>query len=277
MRRNRFAQITVMVLAVGVCLLGIPPASHAVIINNITVNNGQVGGNFTGGAAGTTWTFAPINLGPGQSLVLTQNQNHATSSLPTGLPGFNFDTSENAGVAATQYTITINALPGIKDTSTSATTGVLNDSGTDQPDSTTKNEAANWVSLGHFSDPSGGFTLFVGYADTLHSNACLDQGGPAGTAGPACLPWSAGNNIWDGISAGSTAANFFLGGGTNLPGYPVSPHCDVNAGTAAAGYCFDAGALLIVADRPTVPEPSSIFLLGVGLMGAAVYARKYSR
>jgi len=89
-----------MVLAVGVCLLGIPPASHAVIINNITVNNGQVGGNFTGGAAGTTWTFAPINLGPGQSLVLTQNQNQLTSSLPTGLPGFNFDTSENAGVAA---------------------------------------------------------------------------------------------------------------------------------------------------------------------------------
>lgn len=279
MKRKVGALTVIALLTAGVCLIA-PPLSHAVTITTITVNDGQAGGLFTGGAAGTTWTFAPIILGSGQSLVLTQNQLHLASALPFGLPGFNFDSSENFGVAATQYTITINALPGIKDTSSSATNGVLNDSGTDQPASTTKNEAANWISLGHFVDATGGFTLFVGYADTLHSStACLDQAGTFGLGGPGCLPWSGSNAIWDGISAGSTAATFFLGGGTNIPGYPQSAptHCDVNAANVNTAYCFDSGALLIVADVISTPEPSSLFLLGAGLMGAAVYMRRRSR
>src|SRR6266446_9760910 len=104
-------------------------------------------------------------------------------------------------------------------TSTSATAGVLNDSGVDLPASTTQNEAANWVKIGGVA---GSYDLYVGYADTLHSNSCKDGGN--------CLPFSAGpptvpNTIWDG-TGGSTAATHFLGHASNLPGYPASPHCN---------------------------------------------------
>jgi len=265
MSRKTLVFGSVMALAIGISLFAVPCISRAdTIITAITVTN-ATGGNFTGGAAGNTWVFAPITLTAGQSLVLTQNQNGAGSTLPSGQPGFNFDSSENGGTAAGQYTVKVNGTDTFLDTSTSATAGVLNDSGVDLPGSTTQNEAANWVKIGGVA---GSYDLYVGYADTLHSDACKDGGN--------CLPFSAGpptvpNTIWDG-TGGSTAATHFLGHASNLPGYPASPHCNVEQLVAASYNCFDAGSILIVST--VVPEPVTMFLGGTGLLLLGYAARR---
>lgn len=258
MSKRKSALVWIVGLALGVSLFAVPSIGQAdVIITDISVTNSN-GANFTGGAAGNLWVFSPITLAPGQSLVLTQNPGGGSSSLPFGLPGFNFDTSEVGPNAATQYTVAVNGTSFV-DNSVSSTAGILNAGGLDEPGSTLKNEAANWVKIGGVA---GSYDLYVGYADTLHSNACLDSGN--------CLPSSDGpptvpNTIWDG-TGGSTRADFFLGNATNLPSYPASPHCNVGETTAASFNCYDAGAILIVS---TVPEPSSVLLVGTVLMGLA--------
>jgi hypothetical protein len=88
-----------------------------------------------------------------------------------------------------------------------------------------------------------------GYADDAHTGACADTSGNCHPDGP----WLAGG------------AEFFLGGafGTSTTG------C---AGTVAP--CFDSGAIWIQANFvPRVPEPSTLFLIGVGLMGLAAWGR----
>src|SRR5437773_5486251 len=145
MRRKTLALVSIMALAIGISLFAVPPISRAdVIITDITVTN-ATGGNFTGNAAGNTWHFAPITLTPGQTLVLTQNQDaKGPSDTTTAQPGFNFDTSENAGKAAGQYTVTVtdtkNGAKAFVDNSGPNTTkGVLSDSGNDSPASVTQN------------------------------------------------------------------------------------------------------------------------------------------
>src|SRR5215470_3904434 len=262
MRMSRWC--LAMIATVGALTVG-PAASYAGTIDCITVTNGTAAGTFTGlfgsgggstgcaTTAGNTWNLAaPIVLGDGQTAVLTQNQAGAGSTLPSGLPGFNFDTSDK-GTA--NYTISINGLAPVADAN------ILNLGGVDNPDST----FITTLDLG------GGHTLdiFTGYVDTLHSNACADASGN-------CLPTSNGpptipNTIF------LNNANVALGNPTNIPGYPVSPHCDVsNANPITAG-CFDAGAILFFDNDTATTEPSSLFLLGAGLMAAAAYGRKCTK
>jgi hypothetical protein len=226
---------------------------------------------------GTTWNFTggTITLAPGQSLVLTQNQaDQGNSSLNTGLPGFNFDTSEaNAGRAANPYTVTVNGT-SFADNGGTGGNGVLNDNGNDNPSSTANNEAANWVKIGGVA---GKYDVYVGYADTLHSNACND--GPSGN----CLPFIAGttgvSNIWDGSGGTSTAATFFLGNPTNIPGYTTgagtTSHCDVEQTNSALWNCWDAGAILIV--NTEVPEPSTVLLVGTLIVGLIAISLRRAR
>jgi hypothetical protein len=121
------------------------------------------------------------------------------------------------------------------------------------PQGTTHNEASNWNGAVANTGP-GGYTLWFGYADTAHSGACSDN---VGIVPLNCLP----DNPWQG-----SPNTVFLGNpvfsliGCDRPGIDL---------------CFDSGAIRIEAN-PTIvtPEPSAIFLLGVGLMGLAAWGRK---
>jgi len=271
--RRILAVIATVALVIGGTLTVGPAASYAGTIDCITVSNGTAAGTFTGlfgsgggttGCAtttGSTWNLAaPIVLGDGQTAVLTQNQaGVGNSNSTTGLPGFNFDTSDK-GTA--NYTISINGLAPVADKQ------ILNLNGADVPTSNTINEAHNWTFITTI-DLGGGHSLdlFTGYVDTLHSNTCAD-------ADQNCLPTSAGpptipNTIF------LNNATVALGSGSSIPGYPASPHCSVNNTTL--NDCFDSGAILLVEHVTVAPEPSSLFLLGAGLVAAAAYGRRRTR
>jgi hypothetical protein len=292
MIKNGLAVLPVTLLLIAAVLAGSPSIGQAdVIISTVAASDTFITPPVIPGCAalpctrtysntaadnspnGQTWTLPgagnTVTLAPGQSLVLTQNQaNAGNSSTANGLPGFNFDTSEaNAGRAATPYTVTVNGT-AFPDTGGTGGNGVLNANGTDDPSSTTHNEAANWVKIGGVA---GQYDVYVGYADTLHSDACAD--GASGN----CLPFSGTgvSNIWDG-TGGSTAATFFLGHPTNIPGYTgTTQHCDVAQGNSALWNCWDGGAILIVDTE--VPEPSTVLLVGTLIVGLIAISLRRAR
>ena len=274
MRSKTSALLAIVGLVAGaVSFLAGPSTAHAGTITCVQVVNGGLGnfvGNF-GAAAGTcpasnTWTNggAPIVIPEGGTLVLTQNQANAT-----GLAGFNFDTTDQGTGPGAQYVVTINGVALLD------TARVLDFGGNDN-NSVNTNEAHNWALIsplagipcgaGHICD------VWVGYADTLHGSS-ENPGGVCPDTDHNCLPNTVGGagipaGIWQGT------ANIFLGNGSSLlPGFPgQGPTC-----TATSANCFDAGAILISERRVSTPEPSSLFLLGVGLMGVAAYGRRQLR
>jgi len=284
MIKKGLAVLPVTLLLIAGVLAGAPSIGQAdVIISTVVVadtlqtyaNTKPPDTTVNPTVPGPTWNFTggTITLKPGQSLVLTQNQaNQGNSSTDTGLPGFNFDTSEaNKGTKATQYTVTVNGTDFVDNGGVSgAANGPLNANGQDQPASTSHNEAANWVKIGSGT----GYDVYVGYADTLHTNACADN------SDNNCLPFSGTgvSNIWDG-SGGSSAATFFLGKPTNIPGYTTDPgttsHCTVGQTDPTKFDCWDAGAILIV--NTEVPEPSTVLLVGTLIVGLIAISLRRAR
>ncbi|MGH7489450.1 MAG: PEP-CTERM sorting domain-containing protein, partial [bacterium] len=120
------------------------------------------------------------------------------------------------------------------------------------------NEAANYAAYG----ATTAFSVSTGYADNVHADPCADADGN-------CHP--------DPFAASGT--DTFIGGGTNGAGLGIpqggANHCST---TVASNDCFDAGVVRIVAlNVPRVPEPSTLLLLGAGIMGLAAWGRSRRR
>jgi hypothetical protein len=270
----------IVALLSGVGLLIAPSISHAGTVTSVCVSNVLGNANFGtvgGGCPNTTLGVAPSNiwiLGPGNQVTLPANGTLVLTQNAVLSVDFNFDTSD---FGASPYRVLVN---GVQVGGAANFDNVrLNFGGVDNPDSTSINEAGNWRFLG--SVPGGGpnetLDVYTGYADTLHTNLCAD----ADPGGGHCRPNIPGSsdpalNVYDGLG-GSTFPDRFIGNrSTAPPGYPVSTnpfHCQ----SATETLCYDDGAILIVERVRVVPEPSSLFLLGAGLMGVAAYGRKYLR
>jgi len=257
MRKRISVLGAVATLMLGMTLFIAPSIGHAGTITSIDVTASD-GTHFLGcvGPFGTCgprqiWSFAiPIVLPVNGTLVLAQNQRQQAGAL-----GYDFDPSDHG---AGPVTIVINGLPTILSDST-----VLNFHGADVQNQA--NEAHLYTVLGTIPNPPDPFLVEVGYADSLHENACVNGAGP--DASHLCFP----NATFPFDNVGTGGATVFIGHGAGDPGVGFTAgHC-----VFATSTCWDSGVIRITELPKAVPEPSTLFLLGAGLMVLGSYARKF--
>ncbi len=254
-----------------------PSMSQALNLTNVNVEMAGCGVTTCQTVAGNQWNQAELDwhsalsgapaLAAGQQLIFTQ-----TGNLNSFF-GFNFDTSEAPTTPNASITFTIGGSPFVFNDNT-----ILAEIGGGDPNSTATNETHNWTQIGSPTSIGGGLamTVYVGYADNLHTNGC-----PGGVSTPpytACFP-----SVW----AGSPGVTLFAGSGAPSPigqgasGWtgivnPALTPCGGATDPITTTDCFDAGAIRIVISA-TTPEPSTLLLFGIGLLGVASWGRRYSK
>jgi len=277
MRRKTMILVSVLASMLGATLFAAPSASRAdtITVSSICVTVGDTTWGSVGASCGTgarlIWDLGGVSDGSlgngsvtllaGQSLILTS----------TGASPFNFDTSEGKLPSCdTPSGRTCTTLLSVNGSGLSLTdpTAVLANNNAD-PATGTHNEATNW------SGPVAGFStygsVYFGYADNIHSDACADGGGN-------CLPSSSGpptvpNTLWQGTST------YFIGQGETGVGTGITQvgnpnHCST---TVASTDCFDAGAILIYNTQAVVPEPSTVLLVGTVLLVLGGWGVRHKR
>jgi PEP-CTERM motif len=260
MRRKISVLVAIAALVIGASLFVGPPTSHAAVITSVVVNVGSTQwcnttatvaqGCTTADALHKIWNLGPngVTLNPSDRLFLSQ----------TG-GAFNFDTTDVKFTGIP--TVLINGISFSDNTKVlDGLNGLLAD-----PVTNAFNEAKAYSSL---TATASGFEAFVGYFDNIHTDACLDAG--TGAGGPEvsgnCRPDVDSLAFVSVAGLASPAINNVF---TDVSGFPN--HC-APGGTVAT--CWDAGVIEIHG-LAAIPEPSTLFLLGTGLMGLAVWGRRH--
>jgi PEP-CTERM motif len=244
---HRFLRVlAVALMLMGVSVIAAPGTGHAttIQINSVTVSVGPA-------SFSSIWSF-PVVLAEGQSLLLSQTGVVANA--------YNFDTSDiciPASNCTTSPTITVATSVGnfiFTDTGNVLSSPAGVDTSANPP-----LETREYVAGTQTGGAGTGLSLGIGYADDAHfesPHTACSATGVVDTPIINCRP--------DPFSATFVQATLISGG------------CLAANGSFDGRSCIDAGVLRFVntTNPPRVPEPSTLFLLGGGLLSLAVWGRR---
>jgi hypothetical protein len=258
-------------LTTGIVVFGLPSESRA---QNVNITDVTV----TVGNSATFALWSPQSIAAGETLVLAQNASSASNP-----PNYNFDISDTtcpsgkpgasncpaaligfkANGTAMSFTDTNQALT-VKNADPSCCGG----------GNFTFNEAQNYTQIGNFTMSGLTITVFVGYADNAHNNAC-------GSDVSALVPPLPGSNIC--FPQPFANATHFQGNAQLLPqpwtGVPHSPCTNPTnpAGGTNTASCWDSGVIMFsaaAAPPPNLPGRmtggGSIFTTAGEIPGAGI-------